>query len=194
MKSKLPFLFFFVIIVFIAFLYSRFSEKKKPISLNNQNTQIEVPYKRPISKKIKLEKKDSVKLQVSDKIIAYAKSYLGSPYKVAGTSKNGFDCSGLVMVSYKSENLNLPRASYQMATKGQEISVLEVKKGDLLFFATNPKRPKKINHVGLVTSVDNDTVKFIHSSTKDGVVINNLNEKYYKNSFKKAKRIIKNEK
>ena len=47
------------------------------------------------------------------------------------------DCSGLVYTSFNSENINLPRVSRDMATKGNKISLGKTNKGDLVFFRTN---------------------------------------------------------
>lgn len=58
----------------------------------------------------------------------------------------------------------------------------ELKDGDIVFFKINGN---KISHVGIYIG-DN---KFIHASTKRGVVINDLNEVYYKKYFYTGGRI-----
>jgi cell wall-associated NlpC family hydrolase len=64
----------------------------------------------------------------------------------------------------------------------------ELKPGDLVFFSKKKGR-KKITHVGMVTSVQNrKEIRFIHSSTKLGVVENNLMSNYYQGIFVKARR------
>ena len=99
------------------------------------------------------------------------------------------DCSGLIYVAYKKENILLPRVSRDMATKGKSISLNKAKKGDLLFFKTGKRN--RINHVGLVTKIVNGEIFFIHASSSRGVVVSSMNSKYYKNAFVLAKRIIK---
>ena len=128
------------------------------------------------------------KITKSDKIVRNAKQYLGTKYQFGGVSTKGIDCSGLVYVTYKKEHVLLPRVSRQMALQGKTIPLNKVKKGDLLFFSTGKKN--RINHVGMVTKVKNNQVLFIHASTKRGVVISSMQEKYYKNKFVKAKRIL----
>ena len=128
------------------------------------------------------------KITKSDKIVRNAKQYLGTKYQFGGVSTKGIDCSGLVYVAYKKEHVLLPRVSRQMALQGKTIPLNKVKKGDLLFFSTGKKN--RINHVGMVTKVKNNQVLFIHASTKRGVVISSMQEKYYKNKFVKAKRIL----
>ncbi len=120
--------------------------------------------------------------------ISTARSYTGTPYRYGGTSKRGMDCSGLLCVSYKSAGLTLPRTSAEQSKFGKPIKINELKPGDLVFFSKKKGR-RKITHVGMVTMVRKDKdVQFIHSSTKLGVVENNLLSDYYRGIFVKARR------
>lgn len=120
--------------------------------------------------------------------IETARSYTGTPYRYGGTSKGGMDCSGLLCVSYKSAGLSLPRTSAEQSKFGKPVKMGELKPGDLVFFSKKKGR-KKITHVGMVTSVQNrKEIRFIHSSTKLGVVENNLMSNYYQGIFVKARR------
>lgn len=127
---------------------------------------------------------------VADKIIATANTYKGTPYKYGGTTKRGIDCSALVMNSFANNGISLPRTSYDQSNSGKNIPLKNVRKGDLLFFRTNPRKPNRISHVGLVTSVKNGVAYFIHASTKRGVIENNMSQNYYKKAFVKAKRVL----
>ena len=121
-------------------------------------------------------------------IIETAKKNLGRPYKSGGTTSAGFDCSGLVYVSFKKYDIFLPRASIEMSKVGKQVKEKDIQKGDLIFFKTNGK--SVINHVGLVTEVNNDEIKFIHSSTTKGVMISSTKEPYFKKSYAQANRVI----
>ena len=123
-----------------------------------------------------------------DTAIATARSYIGTPYRYGGTSKRGMDCSGLLCVSYQNAGMQLPRTSDAQSKMGEVVKINDLQPGDLLFFSAKKGR-KKITHVGMVTEVNSaDNVQFIHSSTKLGVVENNLFSKYYRSIFVKARR------
>ena len=120
--------------------------------------------------------------------ISTARSYTGTPYRYGGTSKRGMDCSGLLCVSYRSAGLTLPRTSAEQSKFGKPVKVSELKPGDLVFFSAKKGR-KKITHVGMVTTVkQGKDLKFIHSSSKLGVIENNLLSDYYRGIFVKARR------
>ena len=125
----------------------------------------------------------------TESIVKYAKSFNGTRYKFGGTSKKGMDCSGLVYVSYKKENIIMPRISRDMAKKGKRISLDKTEKGDLLFFKTNKNR-NVINHVGLVVDINRDGILFIHSTSTKGVIISSLKERYWKNAFVEVRKVI----
>ncbi|CAA0256433.1 C40 family peptidase [Tenacibaculum maritimum] len=126
---------------------------------------------------------------IADKIVWTAVSYKGVPYKYAGSNRKGMDCSGLIYTSFKSRNIDLPRTSRQMYEKGYLVRLKEVKRGDLLFFKTTNKRGK-VNHVGLVTSIKNSEIRFIHSTSSKGVIVSSLKESYWKKAFVKAKSLL----
>ncbi len=125
----------------------------------------------------------------SNAIVATALKYKGTRYKYGGTTKKGMDCSGLMYVAFKTHQVLLPRVSYEQAKRGKKISKSSVKKGDLLFFRTN-KNKKRINHVGLVVETKKGVIKFIHSTTSRGVLISSLDERYWKNAFAEARRVL----
>jgi len=134
-----------------------------------------------------IEKKENPLIKT---LLDTALSYEGTPYKFGGTTVAGMDCSGLVYTSYKKLNITLSRASRNMFHNGEEVRLDAAKKGDLLFFDID-KFEGRVNHVGMVTSVDEDgTIKFIHSTTKQGVIITSIEESYWKKAFVGVKRIL----
>jgi lipoprotein Spr len=125
---------------------------------------------------------------LANTLIEKATDNVGVRYKAGGTTKSGFDCSGLVFTTFESENIKLPRSSYEQAKIGKVIPLNDAQKGDLIFFKTN--KSKQINHVGLITEVNSDEIKFVHSSTSKGVIISSTKEAYYQNSFAQVNRVI----
>ncbi|MGN7513045.1 MAG: C40 family peptidase [Allomuricauda sp.] len=134
-------------------------------------------------------KKEGRKNAKANEIISTALTFSGTRYKYGGTTKKGMDCSGLVYVSLKENDIMFPRTSYQMALEGEKIRVTHIEKGDLLFFKTS-KTGRRINHVGLVVDVDGNDIKFIHATTSRGVLVSSLREGYWNSAFVKAMRIL----
>jgi len=125
----------------------------------------------------------------ADNIIDTALEFSGVRYKYGGTTKKGMDCSGLLYVAFGENNVKLPRVSYHMAEEGRRIDLRDVTKGDLLFFRTT-KGAKRINHVGMVVTVERGEIKFIHSSSSRGVIVSSLREGYWNSAFVRATRVL----
>jgi cell wall-associated NlpC family hydrolase len=122
------------------------------------------------------------------KIIADAEKYLGVPYKYAGNSEVGFDCSGFTSKVFDENKIKLPRRSQEQGKMGKVINISDAKPGDLVFFSTFGG---DVSHVGIIYEIDrNGEVKFIHASTSKGVIISSLNEKYWNNAYLFTRRIL----
>jgi cell wall-associated NlpC family hydrolase len=122
-------------------------------------------------------------------VLSTARSYLGTPHRIGGMTKRGMDCSGLMVVSFKSIGYELPRSSVEQARKGKAIKISQLKEGDLLFF--RDPRSRKVNHVGMVSEIrgEND-IRFIHTSTSKGVREDNLFGDYWRKNFVAARRVL----
>lgn len=122
------------------------------------------------------------------KLIKVARGYRGTPYLYGGMTRSGIDCSGLLVCSYREIGKKIPRSTTEQIKWGKQIKKEDVIPGDWLFFAEK-KGSKKVGHIGLVTEVNGaDDVQFIHSSTKLGVVEDNLYAPYYLQIFLQARR------
>lgn len=121
-------------------------------------------------------------------LIDFAKSFEGTRYRFGGTTRAGMDCSGLVCTVFEKEEIRLPRISRDMAKEGVPITLNQVEPGDLIFFKTDNQRV--INHVGLVVESEEGDIKFIHSTTRRGVIISSLDENYWRKAFVGARRVI----
>ncbi len=123
-----------------------------------------------------------------DQLIEHASENIGTRYRSGGTSKEGFDCSGLMCTTFGAFDIKLPRTSREQSSIGTKINAEEAQKGDLIFFKTNGRR--QINHVGMVVEVCEGEIKFIHSSVSNGVIISSTKEKYYEKNFSQINRVL----
>ena len=144
----------------------------------------------PIEKADEASEKKGKSSDKAEKVISTARTFIGTPYKYGGTTRSGMDCSGLLINSFTVVKVNLPRSSEAQSKVGTQVKMNELKPGDLVFFATGNKK-NEITHVGLVTDVKaKDNIKFIHASSKLGVVETNLFAEYYQKRFRVARRVI----
>ena len=123
-------------------------------------------------------------------VIGKARTYIGTPYKWGGNDKKGIDCSGLLVRSFESVGMKLPRTTSQQIDLGKKVSLKKSKEGDLVFFAFG-KSKREVTHVGIVSNVeDNSNIKFIHASSSKGVVETQLIRDYYLKRIRKIKRVF----
>lgn len=124
---------------------------------------------------------------VLNKLVSESNTYLGIPYLWGGTTRKGLDCSAFVKNVYSSIGVVLPRVSRDQAKVGKSVSFLAARKGDLIFFETDPKRPNTVSHVGMYVG----NGKMIHASSgSDKVVIVSLNQGYFMSKMVAVKRIV----
>lgn len=128
--------------------------------------------------------------QARTKILDEARSWLGTPYRYGGMSREGVDCSGFVYNVYIScfgsaPTTELPRTANQLFAYVEAIPDKDLEPGDLVFF----KAGGKLSHVGIY---EGDGV-FIHAASdgpKTGVIESGLGEKYWAVHYAGAGRLI----
>lgn len=136
------------------------------------------------------ERKINLSKDKMESVIDTAMTYLGTPNKVGGTSKDSIDASGLVYVSInKNFDIKFPRIAQDMARYGKTITnPKKLKRGDLVFFFDTYDVDRIITSVGLYLGEGS----FLNSSTKDGVSESDINDPYYwKEKFFFGTRIFK---
>lgn len=103
-------------------------------------------------------------------------------HRMGGTTKNGIDCSGLVYQTYRTKlGINMPRSTEHQSKTGQTIQQEKLRAGDLVFFKTGIFT----RHVGMYIDKGN----FLHVSTSKGVMISNLEDPYWSDTYWKANRV-----
>jgi cell wall-associated NlpC family hydrolase len=123
-----------------------------------------------------------------DQLVSTASENIGTRYRTGGTTKEGFDCSGLMCTTFGTFDIQLPRTSIEQSRYGVKVSNEEAQKGDLIFFKTNGRR--QINHVGMVVDVIDGDIKFIHASVGGGVIISSIKERYYSKKVSQINRVL----
>lgn len=119
-------------------------------------------------------------------VIKEATSLIGSPYRYAGQSPRGFDCSGLVKYVYAKEGIELSGGSRHIYEQVQTIPLAKAGPGDLLFF----KQRGNIDHIALLEKQSDGAVWVIHSTSSRGVIRENYKSSpYWSSRFFRAGRV-----
>jgi cell wall-associated NlpC family hydrolase len=120
-------------------------------------------------------------------VIERARSYLGVPHCMGGTTAKCMDCSGLVYRVFATHGITLPRSSEEQARYGRIIPEREMlMPGDLLFFVRTYSTSRLITHTGIYTGDG----KFIHTSSSMGVTITSLDDPWWKERYLFATRMF----
>ena len=70
-------------------------------------------------------------------LVRTAQLFHGLPYLWAGASGFGLDCSGLVWLDHRAHGIVTPRDSAAQAMRGARVKRANLRRGDLMFYATN---------------------------------------------------------
>ena len=135
-----------------------------------------------------IEKSLNTQTASADEIIETAEKYLGVPHCMGGTTMKCMDCSGLLVTVFARLGIILPHNSEEQARYGKIISRMdELKKGDLVFFIRTYETHHFITHSGIYAGNN----KFIHVSSKNGVIITSINDPWWNQKFIFGTRVLK---
>lgn len=133
--------------------------------------------------------------ELADKIIEYAATFLGTPYRYGANGPKRFDCTGYTCYvfghfGYK----DLSRSSKGQASDGREVDISDfrnLQKGDILLLGSR-RNPKVVGHVGIFIGLDtlHNDPKFIHASNRGVRYSSVYTESYYANRLLGARRIL----
>ncbi|TDH26865.1 NlpC/P60 family protein [Segetibacter sp. 3557_3] len=106
----------------------------------------------------------------------------GTKYCIGGSSRECLDCSAFTqMITSNVYRATLPRTAQDQYNSCEKVLPEELQEGNLVFFHTSGR---EISHVGVYLANN----KFVHVSTSQGVMINDLNDRYWKDKFRGAGR------
>ena len=110
--------------------------------------------------------------------------WLGTPYRYAGKTKKGIDCSGFSNVIYSQIYCNpLSGGSHDIFKTVETVEEGDLQEGDLVFFRINPRYA--VSHVGIYLGKG----RFAHARVNRGVIISDIEEPYYRKNFKSGGRL-----
>ncbi|RZL17187.1 MAG: glycoside hydrolase [Pedobacter sp.] len=169
------FLFFSLVILFSA--TAGFSQTKKGVTKLEDPDNLATQYFSQVMG-VAMDATSNVKLY------KFIYEWIGTPYRYAGNTQKGIDCSAFTKAIYeKVFNTTIARSSRDIFSMVNPLAKADLKEGDLVFFKI---KSSKINHIGLYLG-DN---RFAHASSSRGVVIDNLNDPYYSRYFFKGGKIM----
>ncbi|QHW29601.1 copper amine oxidase [Paenibacillus rhizovicinus] len=127
-----------------------------------------------------------LEMKQANELIAFGSTFFGTHYEFGAdpSQTDTFDCSSFVKhVFGEVLGIDLPRVSYDQAKVGREVTIAELRKGDLLFFSA---RGLDIGHVGIYAGDG----KILHTySDKLGVHIEDFDGQW-KDRFVTARRVF----
>jgi cell wall-associated NlpC family hydrolase len=122
---------------------------------------------------------------IASRAAELAASMVGRPYSYGGQSPaSGFDCSGLVLYSYRRAGLKVPRETGEQLRYGRRIGASDLVRGDLIFFDQEGKRA---SHVAVYLGDG----RFVHApSTGKSVRIDSLESAYWRRHVADMRRYV----
>lgn len=129
-------------------------------------------------------------IPVVSNLMGFAKKHLYIRYRSGGTTPKGFDCSGFTRYCFSKFGISLPHSSAAQGHVGEAIDKAQAQPGDLIFFKGHSAGGSRIGHVGMITEVVGDRIKFIHSAWNGGIRYDYLHASYYQRRFMGVRRVV----
>ncbi len=131
-----------------------------------------------------------VHTEISDSREIIAKTAIdqvGKKYQYGKCGPHAFDCSGLTQYIYAGEGIQLPRTSVDQAKHGRQLKSGDIEKGDLVIF----QKGTKVSHVGICVEREKGELWVVHSTSSNGVIMENvLDSPYWSRRVKGGRRVI----
>lgn len=108
-------------------------------------------------------------------LIEAARGWLGTKYVYGGATKQGTDCSGLIMSLFRDVcEIKIPRTTRDQVHYCSRVARNRIRPGDLVFFA-NGGGTDNVSHVGLYIGDG----RMIHASSSRGVMVSSFDSGYW---------------
>lgn len=108
-------------------------------------------------------------------IVNVSKPHYGVPYRWAGRTPAGFDCSGYVSWAFGQVGISIPASTAGLSGTGTRVHSSQMQPGDLVFFNTY----KTNGHVGIYLG----NGKFLGSQNSTGLAVADMTRGYWKGKF-----------
>jgi cell wall-associated NlpC family hydrolase len=83
------------------------------------------------------------------RLLAAARSRIGSPYVYGAAGPGAFDCSGFTSWVFGQVGIALPRTAAEQWNAGRQVPYSAAQPGDVLAWAADPTVPGYVSHVAL---------------------------------------------
>jgi cell wall-associated NlpC family hydrolase len=124
----------------------------------------------------------------AEDVLFRALGLVGTPYRYGGnTPDGGFDCSGLIGYVYRdAAGISLPRSTRELSSMRRPgVARDALRSGDLVFFTTNGGGA--VSHAGIYVGEG----RFVHAPSTGGTVrLDSLDNRYWRNAYLSAKRVL----
>lgn len=111
-------------------------------------------------KRLGIKKKKKVKTPATRRGLAVARKQVGDPYRYGAAGPHAFDCSGLLMFSFRAAGFKrMPRTSKAQASFARRIPRSALQPGDLIFFTGS----NGVYHAGIFSGRKNGRVVMVHA-------------------------------
>jgi len=125
----------------------------------------------------------AVSASTASSAAAQALAMVGKPYRYAGSTPAGFDCSGLVQYSFAKVGVHVSRDTRTLLDISAPVDAGSLRRGDLLFFDEDGK---KLSHVAIYLGAR----RFVHAPSSGGKVrTDSLDAAYWRTHFVEARRL-----
>jgi lipoprotein Spr len=154
---------------------------KQPAAAANENPPKENAIAAKYANRLGVSKNDITNYE----LYLFIDDWYATPYKYAGRTHAGVDCSDLASLLFQSVyHISISGNVTDIYRRCEPIKQSELKEGDLIFFKINSK---SLSHVAIYLQ----NHKFVHASVHSGVVIDDMGEDYYRRYYWGAGRLLK---